>query len=208
MRFGVLGPAGGDLAALEKGATLLLFEQRAEQVVYLGPDDALDRLVLDWARRLVGPIAAEEDIWRRAAERCPTANAAQIDGFLAAERRRERLKALRCLPDPRCRTVEILEGRLAVLLYDKALLDEEDMLPASLLIFGKSKEPMVRQVGSRTFISPGELSAGQGGVAVLTDESNGELWLSFFDPGGKLLDSRRLAAARMGKVRVLDSEPP
>ena len=44
-----------------------------------------------------------------------------------------------------------------MLLYDKALLDEEDILPASLLIFGKHPVPLVRQVGSRTFISPGEI---------------------------------------------------
>jgi hypothetical protein len=208
MRFGVIGPAKGDLATLEKAATLLLFEQRAEQVVYLGPDDAVDRLVQEWASRLVGPRSAEEHIWERAAERCRSASSAEIDRFLTAERVRDRLKALQCLPGPSCRTIEILEGRLAVLLYDKALLDEEDMLPASLLIFGKGREPMVRLVGSRTFISPGELGEGASGVALLSDEPNGELWASFYRPGGSLLASHRISAARVGKVRVLDSEPP
>jgi hypothetical protein len=207
MRFGVLGPSGGDLAALEKGAALLLFEHGAEQVVYLGPDDALDRLVRAWSRRLVGPNDAEEQIWERAAYRCSGASAGEIGRFLAAERMREKLKRLQCLPSPRCRTIEILEGRLAVLLYDKALLDEEDMLPASLLIFGKGKEPLVRKVGSRTFLSPGELVGGPSGVGLLSDEQNGELWVSFFHPEGRLLESHRLAAARIGKVRVLDSEP-
>jgi hypothetical protein len=208
MRFGVIGPAKGDLATLEKAATLLLFEQRAEQVVYLGPDDAVDELVRDWAQRLVGPQASEEHVWQRAADQCRSASAAEIERFLAAERMRNRLKALQCLPGPRCRTVEIIEGRLAVLLYDKALLDEEDMLPASLLIFGKGKDPLVRQVGSRTFICPGELGDGPSGVALLSDEPNGELWASFYHPTGALLESHRLSAARVGKVRVLDSEPP
>src|SRR5262249_42570467 len=161
MRFGVLGPANGDLAALEEGASLLLFEYKAEEVIYLGPDDALDRLVLEWAERLVGSDPSQDGIWDRAALRCSWAKADEIDRFLAAELRRERLKALKCLPAATSRTVEIFEGRLAVFLYDKALLDEEDILPATLLVFGKSREPLVRQVGTRTFISPGEMVSGK-----------------------------------------------
>ena len=98
MRFAVLGPANGDLAALEKGASLLLFEHQAEQVVYLGADDALDRLVLDWARRLVGVDPSDQGIWDRAAVRCVSSSHEEIDRFIAAEKRRERLKALKCLP--------------------------------------------------------------------------------------------------------------
>src|SRR5690349_13789365 len=104
MRFGVIGPARGDLATLEKAATILLFDQRAEQVVYLGPDDAVDRLVHDWASRLVGPRSTEDHIWQRAADRCSAATPAEIDRFLTAERMRDRLKALQCLAGPRCRT--------------------------------------------------------------------------------------------------------
>ena len=33
MRFGVLGPANGNLAALEEGASLLLFEHHAEEII-------------------------------------------------------------------------------------------------------------------------------------------------------------------------------
>src|SRR3954453_22825436 len=114
MRFAVLGPANEDLAALEKAASLLLFELEAEQVVYLGPDDALDRLVLDWARRLVGPDPSENALWERARS-CCAASADEIDRFVANERRRDRLKALKCLPGATSRTIEILDARLAVL---------------------------------------------------------------------------------------------
>jgi len=205
MRFAVLGPANGDLAALEKGASLLLFEHQAEQVVYLGPDDALDRLVLDWARRLVGTDPSDEGIWERAAATCVSAPPAEIDRFIAAERRRERLKALKCLPVATSRTIELLEGRIAVLLYDKALLDEEDILPASLLIFGKSRDPLVRQVGSRTFVSPGELGP-RSGVALFSDDSTGEISVSMYEPGGTRLDTHRLVAPRTGRFTVLDSK--
>ena len=204
MRFAVLGPANDDLAALERGASLLLFELEAEKVVYLGPDDALDRLVLDWARRLVGPDPFENALWERA-RRCCSAPAEEIDRFVASERRRDRLKALKCLPGATSRTIEILEGRLAVLLYDKALLDEEDILPASLLIFGKSKHPLVRHVGSRTFVSPGELGEGRAGIALFVDEPNGDVSLSIYDQGGTIVESHVLPTSRTGKFTIIDN---
>jgi hypothetical protein len=208
MRFAVLGPANGDLAALEKGASLLLFEHQAEEVIYLGPDDALDRLVLGWAGRLVGRDPSDEGIWDRAAARCTSARHDVVDGFIAAERKRQRLKALKCIPAATSRTIEILEGRVAVLLYDKALLDEEDILPASLLIFGKSKDPLVRHVGSRTFISPGELGGGKCGIALFSDDAGtGEVSVAMYDPGGRMLETHPLAAHRTGRFTVLDKVP-
>jgi hypothetical protein len=207
MRFAVLGPANDDLLALEKAASLTLFELEADPVIYLGPDDALDRLVIDWARRLVGPDPSEDGLWGRAAERCCAASPEEIDRFISAERRRERLKALRCLPAATSRTIEILEGRVAVLLYDKAILDEEDILSASLLMFGKSKEPLVRQVGARTFIAPGELGGGPGGIALLSDDPSGDLTVSIYEPTGGLLESQVIPNNRTGKFTVLERAP-
>ncbi len=204
MRFAVLGPANDDLVALEKGASLVLFELEAEEVVYLGADGALDKLVWDWARRLVGPDPSEEGLWDRAAQRCGPGSPDAIDRFIAAERRRARLKALKCLPAATSRTIEILDGRVAVLLYDKALLDEEDILPASLLIFGKSQEPVVRQVGSRTFISPGELGTGPAGIALFSGEENGDVTVSIYDPTGGMLESQVIPNTRTGKFTVLE----
>jgi hypothetical protein len=205
MRFAVLGPANDDLVALEKGASLVLFELEAEEVIYLGPDDALDRVVWDWASRLVGPDPSEEGLWNRAAVRCGPASADAIDRFIAAERRRARLKALKCLPAATSRTVEILDGRVAVLLYDKALLDEEDIMPASLLIFGRSPVPVIRQVGSRTFISPGELGTGPAGIALFSGDENGDVTVSIYDPAGGLHESQVLPGARTGKVTILEA---
>jgi hypothetical protein len=206
MRLAVLGPANDDLVALEKAASLSLFELEADSVIYLGPDDALDRLVLDWARRLVGPDPSEDGLWDRAARRCASASPEQIDDFLAAERRRERLKALRCLPAATARTIEMIEGRVAVLLYDKAFLDEEDIMPAQILVFGKSPEPVIRQVGSRTFVSPGELG-GAAGIALLSDDPNGDLTVSIYEPLGGLVESQVVPNAWTGKFTVLEGAP-
>jgi hypothetical protein len=204
MRFGLLGPSNGDLSTLEMGASFLLFEQQAELVMYLGVDDALDQLVLGWARRLVGDDPTDAGIWDRAAA-CSGAAPREIEQFVESERKRQRLKALQCLPGAAALTIEILEGRVAVLLYDKALLDEEDILPASLLIFGKNQDPLVRTVGARTFISPGEIGSGPAGVALLRDVPSGEIELGIFSPDGRKLESYVVASGpKTGKLRVLD----
>ena len=64
----------------------MLFELEAEQVIYLGPDDALDRLVFDWARRLVGSDPSEDGLWARAVQRCGAGSADAIDRFIGAAR--------------------------------------------------------------------------------------------------------------------------
>jgi hypothetical protein len=207
MRFGILGPANGDTRALEDAVQLLLFQLEADQVIYLGDDSAIDQLVLGWARAWVGADASDEGRWARAAQACREASPRAIDDFIARERRRERLKDLKCLASEQ-RTVEMLDGRVAVLVHDKAMLDEDDILPASVLIFGKSAKPLVRQVGSRTFVSPGELRPGTGGVAMFFDDDRGAMAVSIYEPGGAVLETRVLPALSLGRVQIYEKSGP
>lgn len=170
MRLGVLGPAQGDLPALARGAQRLLDEGRAERVIYVAEDDALDRVVEGWAQCLVGANPTEGALFERAL-RCTTAAPEEIDAFVASERARLRLKLLTSLPPGR-RTIEILDGRVALFVFDRAALDEEDMVAASLLVFGNSAEPLIKRVGARTFFSPGPIGS-EGGAALLDDGQGG-----------------------------------
>jgi hypothetical protein len=204
MKLGVLGPANGDARALEHAAQLLLFDLAADQVLYVGPEDhAIDRLVLDWARAWVGEDPSDDGLWSRAIAACAHADAVGIDAFIARERRRERLKDLKCL-EAGVRTVEMVGGRVGVFIHDKSLLDEEDILPAALLVFGKSAKPLVRQVGSRTFISPGEIRPGSGGGALFVDAPNGDLTLAIYEPGGRVVETRAMPAPATGRVQILE----
>lgn len=173
MRLGVLGPAFGDLGGLARAAQRLLDELRAERVIYLGLDDALDRVVGAWASDLVGANPSDLVLFERAARACVQAEPEQIDSFVASERARRRLRVFASLPPPPGRTIELLDGRVAVLLFDKAHLDEDDIAGASMLVFGKSDAPLVKRVGARTFISPGRIGSEAGGSAVLDDEDGG-----------------------------------
>ena len=169
----MLGPAFGDLGGLARAAQLLLDEHRAERVIYLGLDDDLDRVVGAWASELVGANPSDLVIFERAARACAQANPEEIDAFVASERARRRLRVFSSLPPPPGRTIELLDGRVAVLLFDKAHLDEDDIAGASMLVFGKSDAPLVKRVGARTFIAPGRIGAERGGSAVLDDEDVG-----------------------------------
>jgi hypothetical protein len=199
MRLGLLGPAGEDQAALRSAAEFLLTEQRAERVVYLGEDDALERLVSDWAREIVGDDPAEHALWLRAARQCADGSAERIDEFLARERQRTTLRALESLPGDGARTVELVAGRLCVLIFDKALLDEEDMLPASLLVFGKSSTAVVKSVGQRWFVSPGPMESG--GIATLDDEAEG-VRFKLFDANRAEIQQEVMPVGGNAKLKV------
>jgi hypothetical protein len=201
MRLGVLGPAIDHEADLDAAAHFLLHEVGADRAVYLGIDGMLDRVVRRWAEQLVGAAPDDAALWSRAAERCLTADATQIDRFLEAERERRSLKIFESLPGDDTRAIEILNGRVAVMIYDKARLDEEDIAAASLLVFGKSNAPLVEQIGSRWFLSPGPFSGG--GVLVLEDRDEG-IHLTLFDARGREQARERLTAERPAKPELAD----
>lgn len=183
MRLGLLGPARGEISALGRAAEFLLNGARVHRAIYLGNDGALDRAVAAWARKLVGDDPSDEGTWKRAADLAMTGSPTQIDRFVTTERARLRLKALEALPENVSRTIEMVGDRVAILIHDKGELDEEDILAANILLYGKSDAPLVRKIGTRWFVSPGPL-VGEGGMAVLDDEQD-EIVVTVFDPNGR-----------------------
>jgi hypothetical protein len=201
MRLGLIGPAKRNPKVLRERAEFVLDELRADRAVYLGVDGALDDVVKQWAHELVKGDPSDSAVWQRAAQSCAGASAEQISAFLAAERRRQQLKQLECLPHANARTIELFESVVAVLIHDKALLDEEDMLPASILVFGRSAEPVIHKIGLRCFLSPGPVTHPNGGVALLAEEEDGNVRASLYGIDGSVVKSEVVAqpnrAARM-----------
>ena len=206
MRLGILGPAQGDLRALARGAQHLLDEVQVEKVIYLSDDDALDRVVASWAHEMVGANPAVEAVFDRAAARCVKATPDELDEFVASERARQRLQVLVSLPSAR-RTIELIDGRVVLFVYDKALLDEEDIAAASILVFGKSADSIIKKVGTRTFLAPGPVGSDKGGCAVL-DDGEGGVRIEIMTTAGAVtardMVGTPLAAAKM---RVQGGEP-
>ncbi|MBX3211630.1 MAG: hypothetical protein KF850_06325 [Labilithrix sp.] len=184
MRLGLLGPAGGDVGALGRAAEFLLNGVRVHRAIYIGNDGALDRAVAAWARKLVGDDPSDEGAWARAATVALKGTPQTIDRFVATERARLRLKALEALPEQVARTIEMVGDRVAVLVYDKSQLEEEDIVAANILLYGKSEGPQIRAVGARWFVTPGPIGSRGGGLAVLDDEQQ-EVVVTIYDAAGK-----------------------
>jgi hypothetical protein len=209
-RLGLLGPVRRDspdaATALETAASFLLSKQSVARAIYLGDDDALDRVVEEWARRLFGSDPSDDGVWQRAAELVEDGGPAEIEAFVSAERERRKLRIFESLPRPTLRSLEMIGDRVTVLIYDKSLLDEEDIFPAALLIYGKGDAPLARRIGTRWFLSPGRLSDA-GGVCVL-EEIGDDLVARFYSARGDFVAEERLLSAAAAKLKVQGSGTP
>jgi hypothetical protein len=201
VRLGLLGPSGGELEELARSAEFLLNGARVTRAIYLGEDDALEETVSLWAESLVGPDPSDEGLWTRALPIIAEGTPAQIDAFLRRERARLRLKSLERLPQDDLRSVEMFGDRVAVLIHDKALLDEEDIFSAALLIYGKSDGPLVKKIGQRWFLTPGPIGCAGGG-AMVVDDSNDEVVATVYDSAGRASRSEALTVIRTAKLNV------
>lgn len=189
MRLGLIGPAHDGDEALERAVHFLSKEKGVQRAVYLGVDQALDRVVSTLAARLVNDDPEDAAVWPRAADRCADGDPAEIDAFIRAERERLSLMVFGALPSAETRLVELLSGKVAVMIYDKARLDEDDIASATLIVFGKSPEPLIKPIGSRWFLSPGPLDAY--GIMLLEDSDVG-IKLTLFDNECNVVRTDRL----------------
>jgi hypothetical protein len=197
VRLALLGPSQGDVGALARAAHTALVRLGADRVVYLGADDALDAVAFAWAR-LIGAL---EPLEVRAPE-LREADADDLDRALEAERHRARLSCLHTLVGPSQRAVELVHDRVLLLVEDKRELDEEDLLPASFIAFGKG-EPLIRRVGSRVFFCPGSPSKRSEGVLVLDEgQEAGAVLATLHDVDGAVLQREQLDTARSLKMKV------
>ena len=154
-----------------------------------------------WAESLVGPNPSDEGVWERALVAASSKSPERIDAFVRAERARRRLKSLERLPPEEMRTVEMFGDRMAVLVHDKALLDEEDIFAATFLIYGRSagpagppdRTPLVSDAG------PGGLA--EGGAMVL-DDSGEDVQATLYDAEGRTVSTEVLAVRRAAKMSV------
>ncbi len=103
------------------------------------------------------------------------------------------------MPGADTRLVELLNGKVAVMIHDKALLDEDDIASATYLVFGKSAEPLVKPIGSRWFLSPGPLESH--GIMLLEDGPDG-VEMTLFDAQCREVRRERLSAGTSARLQV------
>jgi hypothetical protein len=178
---------------------LLLFELRADRVVYLGPDDALDRAMAGWAGSLGAPTNDEEFL-REAALLGAEGTAESIEALLERDARRHRLRDLVALPGIYARGVELLEDGVLLVVFDRSVLDEDDIANAQVVAYGHASAPDLRVIGPRAFVTPGYAIAPTGVSVALVDETAAGLALTLHDQDGA--ETQRAALPRRRSVKV------
>ncbi len=197
MRIGFIGPAEGDVEALREALDFLLGDAGADSVIYMGEDDTADQLAEEARRAATG--GADGTFLGAARELAMSGTPEQISALLGAEEDLEKLSALRILPPSPMRAVEMLDDRIVLLVHDKAVLAEDDIVNASVIVFGRSKELMLKRFGARYFFTPGPLNQGQ--VGLLEREGDGRLAAAAFDLSGRPL-WREVLQWRTAKIMV------
>lgn len=183
MRVGLLGPADGDEEALRDAIEFLLGDVDVDQAIYLGGDDGIVDAVVDgWARELFGDAPAEDVFLERAVEAARAGTPAEIRRLLDDERRHRKLARVHKLPPPPARAIEMIAECILIAVHDKKVLDEEDVVNAQLIVYGRSEEAELRRFGSRYFLTPGPLRDGR--VVVLEVEPDTSITIALFETSG------------------------
>ena len=199
MRVGLIGPAGPSGAdVLREAAEFLLLDAQADAVIYLGVDGAAERLCLEWELELRAELP-DGDFLTGALAAAVKGTPKEIEALLARDQQRTRLAALRTLPPPPARAVEMIGDRIVLVVYDKKVLDEDDIANASIIVYGRAEAPLMKRFGPRAFFTPGPLSGGA--IGLLELDAEGQVVVATYTPSGELLARERLQA-RATKLTV------
>jgi hypothetical protein len=180
MRIGVIGPADGVEEEFREAVSFLLGDADVEQVVYLGTGEFVERAIKAWALELGGEHA-EDSFLERAALLARQGRPEDIEHLLEVDASRSRLEFVRKLPPSPARAIEMMDDRVVLFVHDKAILNEEDIANAQLIVYGRANESDLRRFGRRTFFTPGPLHGGRVGVL---EASEDRVTVSLYDLAG------------------------
>jgi hypothetical protein len=196
MRIGLLGPSE-DVAGFREAVSFLLADAEAEQIVFLGDGEFAERAIDAWARE-IGGEDVEAGFLGRAAELARAGSPAQIEALLEGDALVEQLARIRKIPPPPGRAVELLDDRVVLFVHDKAVLDEDDIANAHLVVYGRGPGADIRRFGRRIFFTPGPISGGHVGVLESGDDG---VSIALYDLSGMPV-WREALAAPASKVTV------
>jgi hypothetical protein len=96
----------------------------------------------------------------------------------------------------------MIGDRIVTLVWDKAVLQEEDIANSFFIAYGKSSKMLFKRFGPRYFFTPGPLSAEHIGV-LEQDEEEGGFILSVFSPAGVPISREVLQVRTSAKMSVM-----
>ncbi|MDB4972815.1 MAG: hypothetical protein JWN48_1156 [Myxococcaceae bacterium] len=165
---------------LRDAGEFLLGDCGVEQAFYLGSESTFRSTLDSWTSEVMQGAGSDEQFLQQALELALTGEPGAISALLQRDKERQRLSALRALPMPPERAVELFDDKLILFVHDKAQLDQDDIANAFLIVYGRSKQGALHRFGPRTFFTPGPLKLGR--VGVLERAADGHLAIAQFDP--------------------------
>src|SRR4051794_14523185 len=140
MKIGLIGPAEDDPQLLREAAEFLLGEMHVDQALYLGAQETARQVADSWAEQIMQGPASSERFLSHAAALALSGDSEALGALLARDRELAKLSALRCLPEPPARGVELFDDKVVLFVHDKSMLDQEDITNALLVIYGRNKQ--------------------------------------------------------------------
>lgn len=189
MRMGFIGGAQRSEGALQQAIELFLGDPLLKQIVYLGEDDAIARAVSRYAHEQL----TEEQFLDRAVALACGGSPDAVDALLEADRQAQRVSLLRCLPPKPACAIEMLEKWIILAVHDKAVLDEDDVANAHVIVYGEASEADIKRFGPRSFLTPGPLDKHV--VGCLSLRADGAIELTLLDLQGTVLRSETVSPA-------------
>lgn len=177
MRIGLIGPAGQARQKLERAIELLIGDPAMRQVIYLGNDAAAEQVVAERARAGL----AQDAFLDRGAELACSGSADAIAQLLFEHHATGRLGLVRKLPDPPARAIEMMDKWIVLAVHDKAVLDEDDIGNAHIIVYGRAEEAGLNRFGPRCFFTPGPLGQERVGCLELMPHGHVEIRLLGLD---------------------------
>ncbi|MEY4580507.1 MAG: hypothetical protein RL701_5210 [Pseudomonadota bacterium] len=195
MRLGIIGKADGALSELRQAIELFFRDPELKQIVYLGDDDAITEV----AALFAGEQLDEEAFLQRGVELACQGSSDAIERLLQADREAQRLSLLRRLPAPPACAIEMLERWIILAVHDKAVLEEDDVANAHVIVYGEAPEAAFKRFGPRSFLTPGPLNKGRVGSIHLRPD--GGIDIALLDLQGATV-LNELVTPALGKVVV------
>ena len=185
MRVGFIGPSQ-NIDEFRHAASLL-GDLESDFIVYLGIDNPQ-------------PSADKNKFSpENLAEIALRGNAKKIRAVSAQYRETHLWTRIHRVPPPPAQSIEMVDDRIVVFLYNKAHLDEDDVFNASLVVYGNAPKLLLNKFGHRLFFSPGPLSLGR--IGLLSTQDDGPCTLQALDMNARVINSETLQG-RVAKISV------
>jgi hypothetical protein len=94
----------------------------------------------------------------------------------------------------------MMEKWIILAVHDKAVLEEDDVANAHVIVYGEAPEAAFKRFGPRAFLTPGPLYKGRVGSIGLRPD--GSLELAILDLQGATVLSESIAPAAVAKVVI------